>query len=318
MVEGIHYGERSVAVSTLQRALIALGHDLPRWGADGTAGAETYAAYNEWARAVGLPEVADTEPIPMLALDILAAFARLKSIEPKPTFPAVPEWLKDYRGRDLDKHGKPRDWASITGVTLHQTGCLFLPDGASPAKVARELDRVSKIRAHFVGLRNGLVTFNAPLNVQMWHAQRVFNATDVGFEIDGHFAGVEGDLSTYWRPKGSTRLPIHPSEIQIIRAREVVKLIVETVAAHKGEVRFIHSHRQTHSGKPSDPGQEIWQGVGVWAQKELGLTDGGNDFYVPNTRDKRGGLYSDEGPGRPNPVEWDPNRVKAYKWRPKA
>jgi hypothetical protein len=105
---------------------------------------------------------------------------------------------------------------------------------------------------------------------------------------------------------------------QVEAARALCRFIVETVAANGGEVKFVHAHRQTHRGKPSDPGELIWQDVALYCKTELGLTDEGPDFYVPHhSHKKRGGLSSKAGPGRPIPSQWDLDKTWDYRKRPK-
>jgi hypothetical protein len=316
MITPIEHGDESLAVESLQRALASLGHDLPRYGVDGQAGSETFAAFDEFCLAHGLPEFADT--IPTIAVELVIAFAAVAGHAPaKPAPPGLPgPWLHDFRELHVDRIGGSRDWADVTGITLHQTATNFSDE--TPERERRALQRVSKIRAHFVILRGGAAAFNAPLTRYMAHGH-AFNRHDVGIEIDGYYAGVEGDPATFWKPKSRpNRKPMGASEIQIEHAREVCRYIVETVAAHGGEVRHVHAHRQTAKRKPSDPGELIWREVGLWCEDQLGLSDGGAEFYVPHHRHKRrGGLSSKAGPGRPIPKEWDPNNVHPYRWRPK-
>jgi hypothetical protein len=74
-------------------------------------------------------------------------------------------------------------------------------------------------------------------------------------------------------------------------AQATVRWIVDSVAAHGGKVTHIHPHRQSSKDRQSDPGSLIWQTVGLWARKELGLSDGGAKFTV--------------GDGLPIPKDWD-------------
>jgi hypothetical protein len=312
MVAVVKRGDIGERVERLQVALEELGHDLPRYGCDGEAGGETFAAAGEFCRAHRLPVY--EEELPTLLLEVVTAFAALLRHAPagslttsSPTWPGA--WLVDYRDQHRDRWGRQRAWEDVTGITLHQTACHF--------SSADALDRVAKIRAHAVILRNGSGVLNAPLNRVMYHGH-AFNAHDVGLEIDGYYAGVEGDLGTFWKPKSRPdRKPMGASEEQIDNARAFCRWVVETVAARGGEVRYVHAHRQTHAGKPSDPGELIWKGIGLWCQEELGLSDGGPGFYVPHDRHKKAGpLSSSAGPGRPIPTEWDDRRVNTYDWRP--
>jgi hypothetical protein len=310
-------GDSGDHVRDLQEALEALGHALPRYGVDGEAGSETFNAVEEffWSRGQEFDPDSDLIPTDEVALII-------GSVEDRPPVPSRPAWpgpwLQDNRLEDTSKQRGRRDWSEVTGITLHQTACCFLSDlDPSDEKVSKALKRVKKIKAHFVVLRCGAATFNAPLDRVMAHGH-AFNKSDVGIEVDGYYAGVHGDDSTFWRPKSRpNRKPMEGSEKQIKAVRDVIRYVVEEVAAQGGEVRYIHAHRQTHRGKPSDPGEVIWTTIGLWAQEQFGLSDGGDGYYVPHHRDRGpGGLSSKAGPGRPIPREWDMRRTWAYKKRP--
>lgn len=55
MSMGLMMGARGLEVQAMQAALIALGHDLGKWGADGKFGAQTEKAVTEFQEATGLP-----------------------------------------------------------------------------------------------------------------------------------------------------------------------------------------------------------------------------------------------------------------------
>jgi murein DD-endopeptidase MepM/ murein hydrolase activator NlpD len=68
----IRYGDRGADVQSLQRALLARGYALPRWGADGQLGAETWAALEA---AAGGPLDRST-PVPAAVLSALATVSQ--------------------------------------------------------------------------------------------------------------------------------------------------------------------------------------------------------------------------------------------------
>ncbi len=55
-------GDKGAQVETLQRALVRLGHALPKHGVDGDLGGETLGAARAFARAHGIEEPVD-EPL---------------------------------------------------------------------------------------------------------------------------------------------------------------------------------------------------------------------------------------------------------------
>lgn len=216
----------------------------------------------------------------------------MTTIPPEHPEQLAPGGYFDIRGT----HAKPgqsksqpvRPWPQITGITLHQTACLI---GTRPAYWAG-------VSAHLGVTRGGGIVHIYDFTDRVNHGHNL-NAGDVGIEIDGFFAGVEGDLRTFWRPKEDPdRLPLVPTEEQILAARRAVEFVVEQVAANGGAVRFIHAHRQSSAQRQSDPGSEIWRGVGLWAQQTLGLTDAGETFGP-------GGTVGD---GLRIPAAWDPSK----------
>lgn len=311
----IRRGDNGDHVLELQRALIRCGHEMPRFGPDGWAGAETFETVEEFAHCSGVEfdDTGDEIGDEIIAAILTAAAHTRSGIEGWPG-----PWLHDHRNDNRDKQRGKRAWDSITGITLHQTATCFLKSWTPDERaIRRAIARVQKIKAHFVILRCGHASYNAPLDRIMAHGH-AFNRHDVGIEVDGYFAGVHGDLATFWRPKSRPeRQPMMSSPAQVESTRQVVRHIVEIVKKNGGEIKYIHAHRQTHRGKPSDPGQLIWQDVALWAQAEFGLTDGGADYYVPHHRDKQpGGLSSKAGPGRPIPREWNSLNTWNYRKKP--
>lgn len=311
-------GQHGPEVEDFQKHLIRLGYDHPRYGADGWAGSETFEEAEqalEELYAVSWDASGDVIPSDLVAL--------IMDTEPvphpdRPDWPG--DWLHDRRLDDPGKQGRARSWEDVTGITLHQTATCFLSSqDPTPEQVAKAISRVKKIKAHAVVLRCGHASLNAPLNVRMAHGH-AFNRRDIGIEVDGYFAGVHGDDRTFWKPKSRpNRKPMESSAKQVESCRSLIAWMVQRVASQGGKIKHIHAHRQTHRGKPSDPGQLIWRDVALWAKAEFGLTDGGPDYYVPHHKHKKsGGLSSQAGPGRPIPIEWDPDHIHEYRWKPKA
>jgi N-acetyl-anhydromuramyl-L-alanine amidase AmpD len=181
-----------------------------------------------------------------------------------------------------------RPWTRCTAIVLHQTACLL---GERP-------ERFVSSAAHFFVLRSGTVVQVHPIDART-ACSSALNYGGIAVEVDGHFEGVLGDVSTYWRPASSpTRQPMRPTPAQLVAALELGRWIVGEVAAHGGQVRHVLAHRQGSATRRSDPGSEIWQGVALPLQAELGLDDGGEGFAA--------------GGGLPIPHEWDPRRAAKY------
>lgn len=173
-----------------------------------------------------------------------------------------------------------RDWGQVKGIVLHQTAC----------RVGTKVPRWYSVTCH-VGLpSDGKVIYNNDLRRKMWHGNG-FNRDTVGFEIDGNYQGIDGWDATRWKPGGG---PAHLTKEQLQAAKDAVAWVVAEVAANGGKVTHIWAHRQSSNQRQSDPGSEIWTGVGLWAQRELGLLN--NPGVTLGT-------------GMALPVEWDERSV---------
>lgn len=257
----------------IQQALIKLGYKLPKYGADGDIGPETLAALAKFADDRGLSRaLAPADYAPHLASATANAFAPIDITRD------ATKWKDKAR----------RAWSAITGITLHQTACVL---GDDPARW-RGLD------AHIGVTRGGKSLLVCPLDRVVWHGN-LFNGPDVGVEIDGYYEGIEGNRRTLWNPPTDPgRAPLVPTAEQIAASRAVVRWIIAEVARNGGRVKYIHAHRQASNMRQSDPGSRIWRDVGVWAQRELGLSDGGDGYRV--------------GTGLAIPREWDDGRSGRY------
>lgn len=311
----VRHGNHGDAVRQIQNDLITVGVPLPRYGADGWYGDETENALAFWAAGHGIikiPGVATAELVEALR-NVAEHFVSPQNL---------PSCFSDQRNNHAGhaRSGK-RSWGSITGITLHQTAtCLLHEDKVTPDRLKGAIERACGIAVHHVILRNGVSVWSNPYDSIVPQAQRVFNARDVGIEVDGYYAGVEGDDSTFWRPKSTPdRQPMGESGPQFMAARETCRFIIEEVARHGGKIKYIHAHRQTSMSRISDPGELIWREIAEPIIEEFGLSFGGPDFYVPqNTNITEKDIYSGSGPGYPIPREWSPRGTWGYRERPKT
>ncbi len=273
------------AVEKLQRALLALGYPLPRWGADGDLGVETLGAFWLFLRDHG--NEADTEPELITDREqelLYTVHAQL----PEVIGPALADPTKFHDIRDSAKQtwvrGK-RPWNRVTGITLHQTACVM---GERP-------QRWGTLGAHIGITREGRVIWVHDFDKLCVHANN-FNARTVGIEMDGTYEGVEGNERTFWRPKDEpNRRPQVPTAELIEAAKATVRWIRDEVARHGGRIELLVAHRQASVDRQSDPGSALWQRVALPLHEELGLSDGGAGYTV--------------GDGLPIPEAWDPRRV---------
>lgn len=276
----LKYGAKGQRVERLQRALLRLGYELPRWGVDEDLGAETWNAVRRYGAAHGT-QLVDGVPgqvIPGVLVDEILSAA--EDFSPPPLPSAVVDVTHNHPG--AQRRG-PRSWGHVTGVVLHQTASLLRDNPA----------RWYGIAAHIGIPQDGTIILMNPLDQLIWHANS-FNRTTVGIEISGNFEGIDGVRSTLWAPGGG---PHRATEKQIHAARETVGWICETVRAHGGQIRYLYAHRQSSMDRRADPGSRVWQEVGLWGQANLGLSDGGPE-YVKG--------------GRAIPHRWDSRRSEPY------
>lgn len=199
---------------------------------------------------------------------------------PKPTPPAT---LLDRRPEAEGKHVYGwRSWTKVTGICLHQTACVL---GERPA-------RWNGVGCHIGITRSGKVIWLHDFDKLVVHGNG-WNAQTVGIEIDGLYAGIDGEQRTVWddpdTPSREQGMALTPEAIEA--ARQTIRWICAEVKRHGGHVRALVAHRQSSATRRNDPGSAIWQSVALPMQRELGLSDGGAGFAI--------------GQGRPIPTAWN-------------
>lgn len=221
--------------------------------------------------------------------DIIGAIARWLTRQPRPE-PAPLANLIDRRGTAAQAHGPKgawkvgrRSWAKTTGICLHQTACVL---GERPA-------RWDTVGCHVGITRNGKIIWLHDFDRVVAHGNG-WNAQTVGIEIDGLFAGVEGNASTVWNdPDTATQeVAMQLTAEQVIAARDAIRWIHHEVAKNGGKLTALVAHRQSSKSRRNDPGSEVWEQIALPMQNELGLSDGGAGFKIDD--------------GRPIPEAWNP------------
>lgn len=278
-------GDQGDNVRKLQNALMELGYDLPRWGADGDLGTETLDALARFLRdhAIQIDDDADVVSDAELAL----VQKVLTATQDAPLGPK----LVSGRFHDLRPLaaqggiGGRRPWSQVTGVTLHQTACVL---GEKP-------QRWGTVVAHLGITRGGQVIWMHDFEKVVWHGNG-FNGSTIGIEMDGTYAGIDGDDRTFWRPKDEPNRKAQAPTIELVdAAKATVRWICEEVARHGGRIRQVVAHRQASNQRDSDPGSALWKQVAMPLHAELGLSDGGPGYTVGN--------------GYAIPEAWDPSRL---------
>lgn len=271
-------GSTGPRVLELQRSLVALGYPLPRFGADGVLGSETLTALALLLADHGRPVAEVPGEVTESDLELVAGLVAARATPPAEVVDLRASAARTWaRGR--------RSWSQVTGICLHQTACVL---GERPARWA-------SIGAHVGVTRAGAVMWLHDFTSVVVHGNG-FNASTVGIELDGTYAGVEGDLSTFWRPASEPhRQPQTPTPELVAAARAAIRWIVAEVARHGGQVTRLVAHRQASADRQSDPGSALWQAVALPMHEELGLDDGGPGYRI--------------GTGLAIPEAWDERRV---------
>lgn len=173
-------------------------------------------------------------------------------------------------------HGYPvrrRKLSSVTGICLHQTACYL---GERPS-------RYDGGGAHVFVTRAGRVIWLHDFDMRVVHGNG-WNAGTVGIEIDGLYAGVDGDAKTVWDDPST---PFREQGMQLTpESTHAALQVVAWIRASVPTVRVIVAHRQASADRRNDPGSAIWKAVAL----ESGL------LVAPATT---------LGDGLPIPEAWD-------------
>ena len=285
------YGERGAQVRELQQRLIAAGYPLPRYGADGVLGTETWDALQRYAGDSSLLWAPEVPPAVVEALMIEPV--KVVDLTSKQTNPPADQSKWKVSGGKV----VVRDAASVSGIMLHQTGVWY---GVSSAQVAAAggdrhaalHTRGLNIACHAVafdgkdaGLDCGHGVATAPLKWYCYQANTA-NAESVGLEVEGVYPGLV------------TPGCVMPSERVVNAARDAVRYMVEQGRREGMPLRYIWAHRQSSAMRRSDPGEALWKRVALeYAVAVLGLETQPSRTW---------------GDGRPIPVEWQPGGVGPY------
>lgn len=287
----MRYGDRGQSVVEVQRALMARGYALPKYGADGVLGSETWDALQKYARDATLvwnPEV----PPPVLE-DLVVPSSLVVNLVPQQTDPpADPTKWKVQGGKVV-----VRDPATVSGIMLHQTGVWYSVSSqqvsaAGGDRHAALHTRGLNVACHTIAfdgkganLQCGHGVATAPLAWYCYQANTA-NAESVGLEVEGVYPGLESPGC------------VMPSQRVIDAARAAVRYMVETGRAAGMPLRYIWAHRQSSANRRGDPGEALWREVALdYAVAELGLETQPSRTW---------------GDGRPIPVEWQLNGEGKY------
>lgn len=153
-----------------------------------------------------------------------------------------------------------RGLENTTAAVLHQTDFFGWKD-SNPLW--------PKVRSHFVVRQDGRVQINYDPEVRMTTGSNAANKFAVTIEHEGNFANANGN---FYKPEkfGKSYLKEHPAQVEASRR------LLAALKAMAPNMTAVFAHRQwADQDRSNCPGPEIWQAIGEWAKKNLGLTDGG-------------------------------------------
>src|SRR3990167_3224511 len=200
----------------LQRSLNALGYGP--LVEDGVLGPKTEAALARWDAPQGPWDWAQWTAAERSSVIARCVEAASRRVPTEPSVPAVGRVLdcgESYTG----PAGTRRSWAAVDTICLHQMAVR----GSIGWK------RWTALAIHYAVCCDGVAAWLVDLDRKVPHGHG-WNGRSVGFEIEGHYAGVEGDPSTHWTPKkatGSRLVPMQLAEEQIDAALQAIRHAVE-------------------------------------------------------------------------------------------
>jgi hypothetical protein len=198
-------------------------------------------------------------------------------------------------GRELVRRVHVRDPRDVDGIVLHQTACTF---GPSDNELKRHR-RAFGVACHALAFRDMSVVLPNPLLWQVNHANG-FNPRALGLEGEGRLPGLMDDPSTAPREDLESTWGGPPDDVTDALVASMCRAIRELCdlmyREHGVTLKYLWAHRQSSKTRRSDPGQEVWQRVGIdYAVRVLGLkTEPG--LVLPSKA---------SGAGRPIPKAWD-------------
>ena len=280
-------GDRGPDVVQLQNALLELGESLPRWGADGDLGDETLRAVS----SLFSKQCRKDSDYSVVSDDELLYIYTLRDMRRDSSIPKLSKLVDRRQFAGLTNDYGPRAWDQVRGWCLHQTACYL--------SSSKDIARCDKVGAHWVVYPDGRKFRLHDINRKVIHGNGWNNQT-IGIEIDGLFAGIEGDANTVWDDKSTPYVEKAGSVTveQIEAVREIIYHDRALIRANGGTDTVIVSHRQSSKDRRNDPGSKVWKEIALPLLKELSLSDGGVGFEIG---------------GYPIPQEWDSSK-KGYRY----
>jgi len=265
-------GDSGKRVKALQETVLCVdANALPKYGADGDLGGETLRAV---ARLLPGPGVDKTGVI-----DHNTQQSLLNLVSGGVS--TIAGWVDNRPIANAAQRKHLRAPNAEYDIVWHQ----------ADVEMGEKPTRYKDSSAHFFVTSGGLIIQLHDIEWLTHHAHAL-NEDTIGIEIEGMFAGVEGDLSNASWPQYHKVLGRKPQSLtpqQIKAARDLALWIEAHVAARGGRLRDYYAHRQGSDMRDRDPGQLIWRNI-----------------VLPSAADTGCGLPMDRvfGRGRTIPMVW--------------
>ncbi len=164
------------------------------------------------------------------------------------------------------RKGSREPWA----VVLHQMG---FSRGNDPLKY-------KKVTAQYIITPDGTIAQLHPLTTYLYSSHG-FNEGGIAIEFAGNLPSrtQSDEPAHYYKPDkfGRDQLTVE----QVYAGRWLLEYLRDfALPSLDLELRVVLAHRQASALRGNDPGPDVWANVGQWAVDEMGLSDGGVDFYV--------------------------------------
>ncbi len=282
-------GDKGPRVVALQEALQRAGFALARYGADGDLGGETLDACELFAGDDPVDNTPD-DTIPLALEDAILAAQPAVVAVPKggSLVELAPGFIDARRHYDGTSYPNRNAWKAIDTLCWHQMAV----DGG------KGWERWKRLAIHIVVPRKGPTALTNSLDRRVPHGHG-WNSRSVGFEVEGHYAGVVSRPETHWKPQGATGSRVNPqylTEPAVLGAIAAAEWSIAEVAKNGGEIKYCGAHRQSYGAKTSDPGELVWKRIVLPLMQKYGLKT------APV-------LKHHKYPGRPIPEAWDPSQT---------
>lgn len=276
-------GNKGPKIIALQQKILALNPlALPRFGADGWLGDETFHGL---ARLLDDDTIEDLEVVTQANLDDLEKLIDAARAE---VGGQVVYLDRRAHASKAERRGKRK--RAEYDICWHQTDCEM---GERPA-------RYDGVPVHFVVTSGGQVIQLHDVD-ELLSAAHYLNGSTISIEVEGHFEGVEGDISDASYPdyhKDAGRSPQDIPDLQVAAAKLCVLKIIEQVVMKGGRVRRQVTHRQGIKRKRRrDPGGKVARRIIRPIEAEQGIP-----FDWAHTK----------GNGEQAPVDWHPSSTAKY------